>query len=125
MPIDADRVNEIFLDCLFQDGEDHTHHVAVHGITVNVGLHPGRLEGHREEIIGLLDQLPNSFKAEGGESFILACYDKDDQQWTGLHERMEQLFILGMAIGRVEYAVARQSWVFLPGGLPTMVIKDK
>ena len=52
--IDADRVNEIFLACMYgaeelKDGKPiEGEPVLAEGITCNVGFHPGRLEEHRE-----------------------------------------------------------------------------
>ena len=42
----ADRVNSIFMDCLFKDGEDTSGHIVAEGIVQTVGLHPGRVEVH-------------------------------------------------------------------------------
>jgi hypothetical protein len=125
--LNADRVNEIFLDCLFKEGEDHENHVVAEGIKSKVGFHPERLEGHREEIFGMLKELPEEFMKTsdlGGWSFLNACLDKDGNQWTGFHQRMEQLFQLGMGIGRVECLLPREQWIMFPGGMPYYVVLD-
>lgn len=118
--INADRVNEIFINCLFRDGEDTAKHVASHGITGSVGFHPARLDSFKQEIATMLDELPDDFKLSGGGgmSFLNACMDKSGAQWTGLQQRMEQLFQLGMGTGKVTCLLPREVWSALPGGMP-------
>lgn len=122
--LSAEVVETVFRDCLFQEGEDTSHAVMAEGITTAVGFHPDRLESHRTEIEAMLDELPDEFKQSGGGgwSFLNACNDKHGEQWTGLHQRMEQLFQLGMAIGRVKLQSPRWMWSALPGGMPYYVI---
>lgn len=122
--LDPERVNVMFVDCLFRDGEDTSKHVKAEGITRNVGFHPKRLESHKAEIEAMLDELPDEFKegGGGGMSFLNACNDKQGNQWTGLHQRMEQLFQLGIGIGKVQCLMPREMWGILPGGMPYYLI---
>jgi len=85
----SEKVEAIFMDCLFRDGEDTSNHIAVEGVVHNVGFHPERLESHRAEIEAMLDELPEMFheKSGGGWSFLNACNDKHDNQWTDFHMR--------------------------------------
>ncbi len=125
LAIDPQKVEEIFIDCLFRDGEDTSNYVVAEGITCNVGFNPVRLESHRDEIEELLAGLPDEYRESGGGgwSFLNACNDRHGNQWTGLHQRMEQLFQLGIAIDKVEYQLPRELWNALPGGVPYLVIK--
>ncbi len=41
--LDSDRVDAVFMDCLFKEGEDTSNHVRAEGILRNVGFHPQRL----------------------------------------------------------------------------------
>ncbi|MBU1149024.1 hypothetical protein KKI23_02940 [Patescibacteria group bacterium] len=120
----SQKVETIFQDCLFKGDEDKSDHIKAEGITVNVGFHPGRLESHRAEVEAMLDELPDEFKKSGGGgmSFLQACNDRHGNQWTGLHRIMELLFLLGIAIGKVEYQMPREMWSALPGGMPYLVI---
>lgn len=122
--LDSQRVEVIFLDCLFREGEDTSKHVKAEGITSNVGFHPERIAGHKAEISALLDELPDEFKKTGGGgmSFLKACNDKHGNQWTGLHKRMEQLFQLGISVEKVECLVPRDMWTALPGGMPYYLV---
>jgi hypothetical protein len=72
----------------------------------------------------MLLQLPDSFQKDsgGGYSFLEACNNKDGNQWTGLHLRMEQLFSLGIATEQVSYCLPRENWSILPGGMPYLVV---
>ncbi len=126
--LDPSTVERIFLDYLFREGEDTADHIAVEGIVHNIGFHPGRLEGHRDEVVALLGELPTEFMGVergggGGWSFLNACNDRHGNLWTGMHLVMEQLFLLGIALGLAEYQLPREMWPVLPGGMPYIVIK--
>lgn len=124
--IAADRVNSIFMACLFKDGEDTSDHIVAEGIVNIVGFHPGRIEKHRQEIHDMLAELPDEFKTSGGGgySFLNACMDKHGNQWTGVHQTQEQLIQLGIAIGEVEYCLPREMWSAFPGGMPYLIVKQ-
>ncbi len=120
----AERVSAVFADCFFKDGEDRSTYVPAIGIQTNVGFHPGRLEDYKVEIVEMLGELPDTFKEGTGDgwSFLQACNDKHGHQWTGLHRTMEQLFLLGMAIGKVSPVLPREMWSTFAGGMPYYVI---
>jgi hypothetical protein len=124
--LNAERVQKVFLACLFKDGEDHGKYVPVPGITTNVGFHPGRIEEHKAEIAEMLGELPDEFKESGGGgmSFLNACNDKHGNQWTGMHRAMEQLFQLGLAAGKAACLMPREMWGALPGGMPYYVVNN-
>ena len=120
----SDRVGIIFEDCLFKEKEDTSNYVKAEGIMTNVGFHPDRLESHKAEVDEMLEQLPNEFQKSGGGgwSFLNACNDRDGNQWTGLQQVMEQLFLLGIALKRVKIQLPRELWSSLPGGMPYLVV---
>lgn len=124
LSLNADRVSLIFLNCLFKDDEDTSSYVKAEGITGTVGFNPDRLNSHKAKIEAMLDELPDEFKKSGGGgmSFLNACNDKHGNQWTGFHQTMEQLFQLGIAIGKVECLLPREIWHVLPGGMPYYVV---
>lgn len=124
--LNPERVEQIFLACLFKDGEDHSKYIPALGITSNVGFHPGRIEEHKAEIAAMLDELPDDFKESGGGgmSFLNACNDRHGKQWTNFHQRMEQLFQLGLAIGKATCLMPREMWGVLPGGMPYYVVHN-
>lgn len=125
------KVEDIFYDCLFTeeevvDGKPIVEPVLAEGVMCKVGFHPERLKNHTQEIFQLLDELPDKFrqKTGGGWSFLNACVDKHGNQWTGLHQIVEQLFMLGIASDKVHLLAPRDLWKTLPGGMPYYVIKD-
>lgn len=121
----AERVNRIFLDCLFREGEETTDPVLAEGVMLRVGFHPGRLESHRGEIMALLMDLPITFREShgGGWTFLNACMTAAGNQW-GEHANIDELLTLGIASGRVEILLPRDMWSVLPGGVPYFVVKD-
>ncbi len=140
MTIKSNRVEEIFNECLYgepelnitrgndlESGEVPADAVVAHGVMNKVIFHPGRLEANRGEIIDMLLQLPEPFMLSkgGGWSFLQACQDRNGDQWTGLHLIMDQLFTLGIAIGRAKNLLPREMWSALPGGMPYLAVVDK
>lgn len=114
--LSTETVESIFVDCLFKDGEDTSENVKAEGIMMTVGFHPGRLAAHRDEITHLLTELPEEFNE--GWSFLNACNDRHGHQWTSFHRTMDQLFMLGMAIDKIECLAPCELWSALPGGMP-------
>lgn len=121
----AARVGELLEKCLYQDGEPADQRVEVEGILHKFVLHRDRLQANANAIQALLAELPEQFRRSGGSgwSFLNACMDRHGSQWTGLHLVMEQLFALGMGIGKAEYVLPRELWdVAFPGGMPYLVL---
>lgn len=121
----SQRVQEIYADCLFLYGEDSKDGVEVEGIHTKVLFHPGRLAVHKTEIEALMDELPEGFKKNSkdeGLSFLAACQDRHGNQWTDFHGRMEELFLLGMAVGKAVSLLPKPFWSILPGELPFYAI---
>jgi hypothetical protein len=122
--LNANLVNKIFEDCLFENLVDTSNMIVVAGITCTVGFNPQSIEKNKEQIEEMLKDLPDDFQENkgGGMSFLNACNDKTGNQWTGLHQRMEQLFQLGLAINKVKCLFPREIWKNLPGGMPYYIV---
>jgi hypothetical protein len=133
--IDGERVISILKDCLYREEEVAAMRagglatpegaIVVEAVMMTVGLHPGRLESHREEVRGMLDLLPLQFRTEkdligagGGWSFLNACNDRNGSMWTCEHRKMEALFALGQGLGYVKPLVPKAMWAMFPGGMP-------
>lgn len=119
--ISANRISEIFYDCLYKD-EEIVDGKPVVPPTIGVGIRmseigffPERLEGYRKEIEGTIGNLPSMFR--DGWSFLNLCIDKEERQW-GEHMNCEQLMALGTAIGKMVVLAPRELWPALPGGMP-------
>ena len=128
MELTSEKVEEIFLDCLFKEheiieGKPSLEPVEVKGVVNNFGFHPKRLAIHKDQITELLQELPPEFFQDsgGGWTFLNACVDKHGNQW-GEHQNIEQLFCLGIGLGMVKYQLPREMWAVLPGGMPYVVI---
>ena len=117
----SELTSNAFMDCLFKEGEDHTNHVKVEGLTSMFGLHPQRLEEKRELVTALLAELPAEFKE--GYTFLNLCTTKDGEQWTGMQRVCEQLVVMAIGLGLMEYCMPREMWAILPGGVPYLMIK--
>lgn len=126
--INADEVEAAFRDCLFDEDEPMEPRVEVEGILHTFGFHPERLESHRAQVARWLSDLPTEFRSteyggEGGWTFMNACQDRNNVQWTGLHQRMDQLFALGQGLGLAKPVLSRKYWSSLPAGMPYYVIE--
>lgn len=124
MELTSKNVSQVFMDCLFKDDEDTTKHIVAEGIQTKVGFHPGRLESYRENVKSMLACLPVDFQpgAGGGTTFLNACKDKDGNQWTDLHQVMDQLFQLGIGLKLAKWCMPRDMWSILPGGMPYVTV---
>ena len=121
----SEKVNTIFKDCLFYkseiiDGKPIVEPVIAEGIRCAYGFNPERVNGYSNEIGELIDELPLTFRE--GWSFLNMCHDKDERLWTGSHETMEQLLVLGLATKKLSYCFERKMWSDLPGGMPYILI---
>lgn len=127
MNLTSKNVETIFMSCLFEDTEeandDNT--VIARGIVIDVEFNSEQLNKQEDNIYSMLKELPQEFFRDGGGgwSFLKACNDKHGVQWTSLHQTMEQLFLLGMAIGKVKSRLPKEMWSALPGGMPYYVIE--
>lgn len=129
----AHKVDVIFRDCLFMDSEldhhgkpvDGIEPIVVPAIRATYGLHPGRVEQHRQEIIELTKGLqPGFYKGTGGGgwTFLNLCTDANGYQW-GEHLNCEQLCVLAIAAGRAKWLGPCDLWKVFPGGMPYVVFE--
>lgn len=95
MSLDAERVRELYIDCLWKKGESHD---CLRWYD-HVSLHTQRLRDHTPEIRKLLGQFPDSFRgglwgAKGTLEDVCRTCKLDE-------EHAKQLIFLGRAIGEV------------------------
>lgn len=129
----GDAVEAVLVDCLYTEAEIEEAGktppdgcTVFEGIASSYGLHPGRLEAHREEVVGWIGQLQPQFlegEGGGGWSFLNLCERADGVLWTGLHMRCEQLVALAHGLGLGEYLLPREIWSSFPGGVPYVVFR--
>lgn len=119
MKLTSENVLKVFDKCFCEMGDKK-----VMGVAHKFSFDSKMLNENQDEINDMLRQLPENFMegSGGGWSFLMACNDKNGEQWTGLHLRMEQLFAMGEAIGKVKSLLPRELWKALPGGVPYYVV---
>lgn len=123
MRLNAAKVRDVFMYCLFTDGENTDSALIVDGARGQIGFHPERLQERADTIAEWLQELPDDFHAEkgGGLSFLNAALDKHGTHW-GEHQSIDQLFTLGVGAGKAKYCLPREMWGALPGGMPYLVV---
>jgi hypothetical protein len=121
MKLTAENVNQTLLKCLYNDGENTENHIKAHGVRLNIGFDPVRLDAQKDNIISMVNELPEDFKI--GMSFLNACMTKHGAQW-GEHSNIDELLCLGQAVGAIEMLVPREGWSMLPGGMPYFKISN-
>ena len=121
--LNPNEVNDLFMSCLLTDEEIENgapkpgvELVLIEGVISQFGLHAGRLHAAKETIRGWVQELPVQFGS--GWSFLMLCNDKYGEQWTGMHQVMEQLVVLCIGSGLMEYCAPREAWHKFPGGMP-------
>lgn len=116
------NVERIFRDCLAESVVVENA-IQIEGIVRTLVLDREKVESHREEIKGFINQLPSQFLLNGGGgwTFLNLCMREDGVQWTGLHLIQEQLYALAAALGMAKIQLPRELWSALPGGVPYIV----
>lgn len=124
-------VDRVFRSCFFDEGaldglddeQKHERAVMVEGIMHTIGFDPAKLQRARPEVEDLLDELDPRFA--DGWTFLNLCVDRHGEHWTDLHQTMEQLMLLGIAIGRVSYYTPRKYWPTLYGEMPYITVTPR
>jgi len=135
MKLTIENVNATFRSSLFTDEEVSNlsqeelleKSVVVDGIRSKIGFNPDRIEELRDDITSMLGQFNKNFysKDVGGEagwSFLNMCKDKNGHLWTGMHNIMDKLIMLGLAIKGLKYCMPRDMWNVFPGEMPYIEI---
>lgn len=122
----ADKVEELFLKTMPtpEDLVEGFEFVRAEGIMDTVAFHPDRLKEADEQVREWFRSLKVEFKEDCREvNFIDSCLDRNGYQWTDLHQRMDQLFTLGIGLGIAKFKLPRPLWALCPGGCPIMQIR--
>lgn len=122
----AKTVENLFNECLAKD-KTEDNNTKVIGITHTFLFDNNKIEQNKDAITELLLELPTEFRENsgGGYSFLMACNDKNGNQWTDMQFTMEKLFALGLASGKVQELLPRAMWKILPGGVPYYIILNE
>lgn len=119
--LNPQAVTDLYRECLAAKDEAGTDIEALVG---TYRMNPDRIESNRQAINDMLAELPADFHMAtgGGQSFLYMCNDRSGQQWTGEHQVMEQLYVLGKAAELATMPLGREMWDALPGGVPYITI---
>lgn len=130
MELTPTEVTETFKYCLWDD--DFTETPTIYeGVSMRASFDPKKLKEKESHIMQLLKQLPNDFKQSGGGgmSFLNMCMKgngENQELWTGMHSVVDQLFLLGNAIGKAKFLAPREEWdTMFIAGMPYILILDK
>lgn len=128
------EVERVFKDCLYTpeeveaQGEEQIAKTCVRapGIVCDAGFEPERLHAHEAEIRSFVDEMAPQFFLDsgGGWTFLNLAVDRRGEQWTDLHQRMEQLVQLAIASGMGSFCIPREFWSSMPGGMPYVVFSQ-
>jgi hypothetical protein len=117
-----ERVKNIYFDSLFRKGEYPLKKFVLGlGPTHKRPFHHERIFRHRDSISEMLNELPDEFhekKGSEGVSILGAFIDNKGNQWAGLQENLEQLFQIGMAVGKLTCPIPEDMWSMLPKKVP-------
>jgi|SRR5882762_8921986 len=99
--------------------------IQVDGLVRNFLFNPRRLNLAKPEIDALLHELPDQFQTRsgGGWSFLNMVQDRHGEQWTGMHQTMEALAVLGIGVGSAKWLM-REMADIMPGGVPYFVVTE-
>lgn len=121
----AGNVEHIFFECLNESMSDKNDAITVQGIQITPAFNPERIAARRDDIISMLDELPDPFHVGSGDgwTFLNMCIGRNGEQWTDLHRTCDYLLCLGIGIGAIEYTIKqRDLWRMFPGEMPYITI---
>lgn len=126
MKLNVLNVQKVIKDCLLKeseikDNEPICDFVIGEGLINTFYFNTERLAQHDEDIVDMIDQLP---EIEKGPSFLNLCITTEGVYW-GEHRDIEQLVVLGIASGNLDYCLPKEMWSKLPGGMPMVIKVDK
>ena len=117
----AKIVKEAFEGSLYKEGDNIATAISVEGIVHTYMFNPERLEKMRASILEVVAMLPERFNQ--GYTFLDLCKTKDDELWTDNQFVSEQLVVMSIGLGLMEYCFSRDVWKMLPGGVPYIIVR--
>lgn len=119
----ARKIHEIFMYCLFDEGEDQTGAVLVQGLSSGFGFHPERLAEVKEDLRKIASDVVSDEFLEskgGGMTFLRLPVGRDGKVWCE-QKTSQELMCLCIASGFANYCLPRELWDMMPGGVPYLV----
>jgi hypothetical protein len=125
--ISAERVREITKGSIYHQsdlpddykpGDKPENAIMIEGIVNMFGFNPDRVKRFKNEVKGILGELPETFRVnENGDTFLNGAKDKNGVIW-GEHFDVECLMCVGMALGYITCPYPRSEWSTLYGEMP-------
>lgn len=118
------NVESVFARCRMTDTAENKTDI-VNGIKINVRFNPDALATYRDDIISMLNELPDKFHVGSGDgwTFLNMCIDNTGAQWTDFHLVCDKLLCLGIGIGAAQFTIKqRDLWRMFPGEMPYITI---
>jgi len=117
----SEIVRKAFEDSLYKQGDNMDTAVSVEGLVHTYMFNPERLKEMRASISEVVAMLPERFHA--GDTFLNLCKTQNDELWTGDQTVCEQLVVMAIGLGLMEYCFSREVWRMLPGGVPYIIVR--
>lgn len=126
MELTNHNVVQVAMACSVHNGDSRKGCNTVRCIMLTFHWIPSCLKSHRDDIVCLLRQLPDSFRKKpdgsGGASFTDACLNNKGQKWGDAVDA-ETLIGLGMGIDVVQLLPATKGhWRFLKDSMPYVIV---
>ena len=102
--------------------------IVVETVMAQVLFSKERVEEVRDDVIALLDQLPDKFKENegGGWSISQLHLTNDGAEWVEeLDGKLDMLLSLGFAIGKLRWILPRDLWHILPDQYPYVTVMEE
>lgn len=118
----AQAVRDLLSACMYEERPDPVPDdtAVAHGVALQIGFDPRKLEEAKPKILEMLRELPPHFFSKLGDTFLNMCVDRNGEQW-GEHYNSDQLLVLGLAAGYIRM-LPRMVWKLLPGNMPLFTI---
>lgn len=123
MPIDPFNVHQVFVTCQCQS--ETVNCIGVERLCLDKEPHQfdlDKLENYKDLITSWFQEMDSIYfkNSGGGWAYHNMIHDRRGQLWTEDMEVLEELIGLGIAIGKCQFLLPRESWVT---GVPYIVIQ--
>ena len=119
-----ENVWKVYNKCIYKREElknaDESDFLKVQGIINWYTFSLSKIQEERKHILCLLSQL--TYRIRYGTSIERLCNNKKEQEWTQSILTLEAITCLGIAIGKVEYLLPRETWCLLKKKMPYVII---
>lgn len=125
MMLSGRKIYDLFISLLYDekdivDGklteEAESRAIKVKGVTKSIAFDGAKVNENKDTIHQMLEQLPESFSKDQGDTFLNSVMDKHNNIY-GEQYHAEELLLMGEAIDQILLSDIN-TWKFLPGSCP-------